>query len=103
MRVFKWTSEFIMDVESSIAPIWVNFPKLPVHFFAQPSLFSIARIVRSSLKTDSATASLTCPSVARVCVEMDLLRKFLNRIWLGTGSGGFWQLVEYEKIQKILC
>lgn len=90
--------DFRVDVESSIAPIWVNFPKLPVHFFAQNSLFSIARTVGAPLKMDAATKFLTRPSVARICIEMDLLRSFPSRVWIGTGSGGFWQPVEYESV-----
>ncbi|KAM7483271.1 hypothetical protein LguiB_007854 [Lonicera macranthoides] len=47
---------------------------------------------------DNTIKFLTCPSVARICVKMDLLCKFLSRIWIGIGSSGFWQLVEYEHI-----
>lgn len=66
MRVFKWTPEFQLDAKSSIAPVWVNFPQLPVHFFAKPSLFSIARTLGSPLTMDATTTFLTRPSVARI-------------------------------------
>lgn len=39
MRIFKWTPNFRVDAESSIAPIWVSLPHLPVHFFSKPNLF----------------------------------------------------------------
>lgn len=100
MRVLKWTPNFRIDAETSIAPIWVNFHQLHVHFFRKQSLFSIAGTLGSSMKTDAATASLNRPNVARVCVEMDILKKFPRRIWVGCGSGGFWQSVEYEYILK---
>lgn len=29
MRTFRWTPDFRLDVESSIAPIWVSIPNLP--------------------------------------------------------------------------
>ena len=67
-------------MESSIAPVWVNFHQLPVHLFTQSSLFSFAGLVGSPMKMDAATAILARPSVARVCVEMDLLKKFPSRV-----------------------
>lgn len=87
--VFKWTSNFCVDGESSIAPVWVDLPQLPAHFFAQSSLFSIARVLKEPMRIDVATKMLTRPSVAQLCVEMDLLQKFSNRIWIGCGASGF--------------
>lgn len=29
MRMLRWTP----DIESSVVPVWVNFPHLPIHFF----------------------------------------------------------------------
>ena len=31
---------------------------------------------------------------------MDVLKNFPNRVWLGSGNGGFWQSMEYENIPK---
>ena len=80
MRVFKWTIDFRVDVESSIAPVWLNFPQLPVHLFDQSSLFSIAQTIGSPMKMDAVTAVLARPSVALICVERDLVKKFPNRV-----------------------
>lgn len=100
MRIFKWTPDFRVHAESSIAPIWVSFPHLPVHFFSKESLFSIGSTLGKPMRRDAATANLTRPSVARVCMEMDLLKKFPHRIWLECGVNGFWQPVTYEKVPK---
>ncbi|KAM7485012.1 hypothetical protein LguiA_001021 [Lonicera macranthoides] len=100
MRVFKWSSNFRGNDESSISFIWVNMPDLPIHFLAKQSLFSISGLIGLPLKTDAATASLTRPSVARICVEMNLLQKFPSRVWIGTGFRGFWQPLEYEHVPK---
>lgn len=66
----QWYLEFRLDVESSIAPLWVNFSKLPAHFYAQSSFFLIARTVGVPLWMDAGTNSLTRPSMARICSEM---------------------------------
>lgn len=89
-----------MDVESSIAPIGVNFQGLSIHFFAKSSLFSIGSTLSVPMKMDTATAELTRPSVARMCIEMDLLKKIPGRIWIGCGETGYWQKVTYEKVPK---
>ncbi|KAM7469883.1 hypothetical protein LguiA_008066 [Lonicera macranthoides] len=45
------------------------------------------------MKMDAATTKLTRPSVAWTCIEMDLLKKFPARIWIGSGTNGFQQKV----------
>lgn len=41
---------------------------------------------------------LSRPSVARVCVEVDLLKDLPKRIWLGVDDSGFFQRVTYEDL-----
>lgn len=48
---------------------------------------------------DSATTSLSRPSVAHVCVEIDLLKPLLKRVWVGVVTNkaeGFWQTLKAE-------
>lgn len=86
MHVFKWTTNFM---------VVVNFPQLPVHLFDQSSLFLIARTIGSPMKIYASTSML-----ARICVEMDMLKRFPPQIWIGNDSIGFWQVVEYNKVQQ---
>ena len=98
MRVLKWTPSFSVDSEPSIVPIWIRLPNLPVHFFAKGPLFSIGRLVGEPLRLDASTAAITRPNVARLCVEIDLLKDLPNRVWIVNGSFGFWQKIEYENV-----
>lgn len=51
------------------------------------------------MKLDEPTANLSRPGVARIYVEMDLLKELLAIIWIGIGVGkGFWQFVLYEDL-----
>lgn len=34
--------------------------------------------------------------MARVCVEIELLKPRPHRIWIGFGDYGFWQSIEYK-------
>lgn len=41
IRVFKWSTAFHVDKEPSVAPVWFQLPKLPVHYFHKEVLFQI--------------------------------------------------------------
>ena len=41
MRVFRWTRDFHVHRESSLVPVWVTLPALPIHYLDKHSLFSI--------------------------------------------------------------
>ena len=62
---------------------------MPIHCFNKECLFQIVSCLGKPLFVDAATASGVRPSVARVCVEIDLLQEFPGRIWIG--HGGFRQ------------
>nr|XP_027082281.1 uncharacterized protein LOC113704592 [Coffea arabica] len=97
MRVFKWTMDFHVDREFSVVPLWLQLPKLPLHFFNKEVLFQIAAMVGNPLLVDAATLAISRPSVARVCVEVDLLRPTPSRVWIGNSNhAGFWQELVVE-------
>nr|XP_027062887.1 uncharacterized protein LOC113689294 [Coffea arabica] len=102
MRVFKWSSSFHVNRESSLAPIWFSLPGLPVHFFNKHSLFSVVQAVGEPLFLGAATVNLTRPSIARICVEVDLLHLVPSWVWIGVenSSEGFWQSLEAEYVPQ---
>lgn len=108
----QWTCKCIQYVSSSghrisaltVSPLLLRcgqiYHNFRLIFFAQSSLFSIARVLKEPMRIDVATKMLTRPSVAQLCVEMDLLQKFSNRIWIGCGAGGFQQgQQKYPRVQ----
>ena len=91
MRVFKWSPVFHVNREPSVVPVWFQLPKLPIHYFTKECLFQIVSCLGKPLFVDVATALGVCPSVARICVEIDLLQDLPGRIWIGNEEhGGFW-------------
>ena len=98
MQVFKWIPFFSVEPESSIVPIWVRLPSLPIHLFGKRPLFSIVKLIGKPLKLDASISTLARPNVACICVEVDLLHDLPNRIWINNGSISFWQHVEYENV-----
>lgn len=83
MRTFRWTPEFHVSNESPFVPVWFSIPILPIHFFDNHSLFSIAQAVGKPLIIDAAMASLTRPSVARICIQVDLMKPIPEDVWIG--------------------
>ena len=75
IRIFKWASDFHVDRESSLVPVWISLPRLPVHFFESNALFAIASLIGMPLRMDSATASLKRPNIARLQVELDVVKE----------------------------
>lgn len=102
MRIFRQTSNFHTDIESSIVPIWVSFPHLLLFLFNKKFLFSLAHMIGTPLTFELTTAERTRPSCAKVCVQIDLLKKLPFRIGLECGDSilGCWQSIEYDNLPK---
>ncbi|VFQ77918.1 unnamed protein product [Cuscuta campestris] len=104
MRLFRWTKDFDLDTETSIALVWVLFHDLPYHYFNDKALALLCKPIGKYLGVDTATLEGTKPTYARVRIEMDLLKPLVSKVFVGTSTEigkedeGFLQLVEYEKI-----
>ncbi|KAL0294068.1 UNVERIFIED_CONTAM: hypothetical protein Sradi_6904100 [Sesamum radiatum] len=72
MREFKWSPNFDPQIESPIAPVWVQLSGLPVHLFEKNALFTFAAKIGKPLRMDEPTADMARPDLARVCMEIDL-------------------------------
>ncbi|KAL3513232.1 hypothetical protein ACH5RR_025949 [Cinchona calisaya] len=66
MRVLKLISDFHVDKESLVIPVWIALDHLPLHFSDKQSLYSIASMIGQPLKIDGSTSSLSKPNVARL-------------------------------------
>ncbi|KAG6466421.1 hypothetical protein ZIOFF_075777 [Zingiber officinale] len=100
LRIFKWTPHFSYEAESSVVPVWVQFPDLPVHMFNKNCVFSMARIVGCPIKIDEATADGSRLFMARACVEIDLLKPRVEQFVIGIGDEHRLQRVVYERMPE---
>lgn len=96
ITISKWTIGLRPNQESSLAPIWVSFPSLPIPLFDKR--FLLGGLLGRPLKVDDATASLKRPAVARILMELDVKKDPKTWLWVGDESWGFWQKVEYENL-----
>lgn len=69
-----------------------NFPNCQSISSIKGVLFHIVSILGNPLFVDATTLDVSRPSVARVYVEVDLLKALLSKIWIGNRDHeGFWQ------------
>lgn len=66
-----------------MALVWVNLPSLPIHLFDVAFLQIFARVMGQFLRIDNPALSKTCPSCARICVEMDVYQELIQGFWVG--------------------
>lgn len=102
MKISKWTLHFSPAHEPPFSPVWISFHNLPIYLFQKVPLLSLASLIGRLLKVDAATQNLSRPSVAHICVEVDLLKDLPKRLWIGQGDSGFWQPITYES-PVVLC
>ncbi|KAI0523134.1 hypothetical protein KFK09_005524 [Dendrobium nobile] len=96
MKVIKWLPLLDLSEESQIVPIWISFPGLRPHLFSPRILFGLGSIFGRPIQTDNATAVGSRPSVARILVEIDISKSFLDSVWLGPETFRYVQKVVFE-------
>ena len=85
MQVFRWSPRFTPGVESTCAPIWVEFPYLRAHLQSPRALQSLAGMVGKFLYADRDAEEFTRPGVTRVCVEVDFSKPIPKQLWIDNG------------------
>ena len=83
MVISKWALDFKTHQESTIVPVWVSFPALPLSLFNKKYISKLASLLGRSLRVDSTTLKLKRPSVAQVMIKMDIAHQPPKRIWIG--------------------
>ncbi|MQM17454.1 hypothetical protein Taro_050426, partial [Colocasia esculenta] len=100
-RFFKWDPQFDFNADPTVIPIWIGFPMLPVNYYYEDFLRSIAGNIGHVLRIYEPTMALTQTSEAFVYVELDIVKPRLDRIWIGCGTEGFWQKINFYRVPAI--
>ncbi|KAI8027770.1 Uncharacterized protein LOK49_LG02G01142 [Camellia lanceoleosa] len=98
LTVRKWKPDFkASEAFETTTAVWVRFPELPIEYFQEKVLYTIAKQLGRPLKIDLTTAMATRGKFARVCIEMDLNKPLCPRFLLGKKT----YAIEYESIHSI--
>ena len=93
LAIRPWVPYFKAS-EAKLSPVAVKirFPELPIEFYDMSVLKEIGSVIGPVLRIDSYTATGTRGSYARMCVQVDFEKPFINVIRVGKCK----QAVMYE-------
>lgn len=74
MKIIKWTPDFVPEIETSLAPVWILVHQLPWHLFRWDILSKMVSLIGNAMAPDMATYSKSRGNVAKLKVEIDLLK-----------------------------
>lgn len=77
--------------------VWIRFPGLNVFYYDESILLAMAAVVGRLAKVDTNTLDVKRGSFASVCVEMNLTKPIVGKVWLK----GYWYKVEYKGLHSI--
>lgn len=81
-----------------IVSIWVSLPGSPVHFHQRSTLFQIGSMLGTPMKLDTTTNEVLRPSVARLCIEIDVYKDLPFRVYIQVSSRCISRSVVYEDL-----
>ncbi|XP_070040103.1 uncharacterized protein LOC142177333 [Nicotiana tabacum] len=101
MKILKWTTDFKPNSETSLAPVWINLPDLPWHYYEWDALCRIVGPIGNPLVMDKATTTKSRPTTTKMRVQIDLVKPMLStvRVDVRNQQGkmeAFDQKIKYE-------
>ncbi|WOK97582.1 hypothetical protein Cni_G06290 [Canna indica] len=94
-----WKPDFkALTEEISSAPVWIQFPDLPMEYWHDSSLFKIASAVGKPIKVDDNSFNWQRGKFVHVCVELDFNKPLKQGIWIGKPNIGLFQAIRYERL-----
>ncbi|KAH0765283.1 hypothetical protein KY285_001154 [Solanum tuberosum] len=102
MKIQKWSTKFKPEADT-LAPVWINLPNLPWHYYEWAALCRIVSPIGNPIIMDKATQSKTRPTMAKLKVEIDLLKPLVHEVAVVIKNPKgeiekFDQKIEYETI-----
>lgn len=98
LTVQRWTPEFASPTAKiDETMVWIRFSGLNVFYYDESILWAMASAVGTPIKVDSNTLDVRRGRYARVCVQIDLNKPVIGKVWMRN----FWYKVEYEGLHRI--
>ncbi|KAH0776676.1 hypothetical protein KY290_008087 [Solanum tuberosum] len=102
MNIQKWSTKFKPEADS-LAPVWINLPNLPWHYYEWAALCRIVSPIGNPIIMDKATLTKTRPTMAKLKVKIDLLKPLVHEVVVVIKNTkgeieNFYQKIEYETI-----
>lgn len=99
VAVRPWEVDFVSSkVTINKTMVWIRFPSPGMEYYDESVLTALATAVGKPIKVDIRTIDASREKFARVCVEIDLDKPVVGKIWFRNR----WFHVEYEGLH-LLC
>lgn len=96
--VSQWSPEFAApNANIQRTMVWIRFPGLNLLYYDENVLLGMASVVSRPIRVDQNTLKVAQGRFARVCVEIDLSKPVIGKIWLRD----HWYCVEDEGLHLI--
>lgn len=83
LTVQSWSPDFVSPIaQIEKTMVWIRFPGLNLFFYDESIPLPLAAAVGKPIKVDSNTLDVRRGSFARVCVEIDLTKPVVGKVWL---------------------
>ncbi|GAU41147.1 hypothetical protein TSUD_190470 [Trifolium subterraneum] len=98
LSVQSWSADFVCPTAKiDRTMVWIRFPGLNLVFYDESVLLALGAAVGTPVKVDRNTLDVKRGRFARVCVEIDLNKPVISKVWIK----GHWYKVEYEGLHRI--
>lgn len=98
LTVQTWSPEFASPTAKiNKTMVWIRFPGLNLFYYDESIPMAMAAAVGKPVKVDSNTLDVKRGRFVRVCVEVDLTKPVVGKVWMR----GFWYKVEYVGLHRI--
>lgn len=101
-KVYRWKHISYGSYDARISPVWIALPRLPERYWFPEFLLAIGNSVGKFIHVDLPTVTLARPSVARICVEVDLSTDLPAEIGIKY-KGLLWQEIVYQNMNPFCC
>lgn len=99
LAVTRWSPEFVSpNAKIERTTVWIRFPGLNLVYYDESFLLALASAVGTPVRVDTNTLKVERGRFARICVEIDLNKPVVGKVWLN----GYWYKVAYEGLH-IIC
>ena len=96
--VRNWTPDFVsLEAKISRTLVSVQFLGLRMVYYDESVLLTLPEAIGVLIKVDLNTLNFARGKFARVCIEIDLTRPIIGKVWLD----GHWYKVQYEGLHVI--
>lgn len=98
LAVTNWSPEFVSPTATvDHTLVWIRFPGLNLVYYDESFLLALASTVGRPIRVDTNTLKVERGRFARICVEIDLTKPVVGKVWLR----GHWYKVQYEGLHLI--